>query len=71
MTSEISAKLLELTRYCTENSISVEFLRYGATRNVMEETIVHGVRVVQIEFGKPEDENLLTELTDFLNKIKG
>ena len=70
MTSEISDKLLELTRFCSENQIGVEFLQYGATRNILEHTIIHGERVVQIEIGNPNDEKLFSELTEFLNNLK-
>jgi len=70
MTSEIRDKLLELTKYCTERNISVQLLHYGARKNVMEETYIHGIQTVQIELGNPDDENLLSELTEFLNSIK-
>jgi len=70
MTSEIRDKLLEVVRFCSEKQIRVQFLQYGATKNVFETTVIHGERVVQIEIGRPGDEGLQSELNEFLDTLR-
>ena len=70
MAAEISDKLLEITQFCGKNGISVEYTSYGAQRNVMEQSITHGERSIRIELGKPEAENLLSELNEFLKLLE-
>ena len=71
MTSEINIKLEEIVRKCAENGIKVAFTQYGDQKNCIEETIEMGSRVVQIQIGNKDDENLLDLLSEFLKRIKG
>ena len=70
MTGEINIKLEEIVRICGKNGIKVAFTQHGDQRNCIEETIEMGERVVQIQIGNKDCENLLPLLSEFLKGIK-
>lgn len=70
MASEINDKLLEIIQFCSENKIRVNFTQYRGKRNLIEETIKMGERIVQIQLGDKDDVNLISLLSDFLTTLK-
>jgi len=69
MTGEINTKLEEIVRKCAKNDIKVVFTQYGNQMNCIEETIEMGVRVVQIQIGNKDAEDLPDILSKFLKGI--
>jgi len=71
MTSKISEKAQELVQICMEKHIGVEFVDYEHPENVLEQLTEDDEPVVRLKIGDPENPNLLSELTEFVEKVKG
>ena len=69
--SNVNDILVEITRLCSEKQIRVSFTQYGAQTNKIEETIIHGEKVVEIQIGSPDNLDLNGLLNDYLTTIKG
>jgi hypothetical protein len=70
MSGEVNYKLLEIVQYCSENKIRISFTQHGGKKNLIEETVEMGERVIQIQLGDKDDVNLFSLLSEFLNNIK-
>ena len=70
MTSEISKKAHELVQFCMEKRIPVEFVDYEHKENVMEYLTEEDGPIVRLKVGDPENSNYLSELTEFVKKLK-
>jgi hypothetical protein len=58
-------------RYCAENKIKIVFTQYGNNVNKIEETIIHGERVVEIQIGNFQmEEEVQKVLLNFMMKLK-
>ena len=71
MTSKISEKAQELVQICMEKHIGVEFVDHEHPENVLEQLTEDDEPVVRLKIGDPENPNLLSELTEFVEKVKG
>jgi len=70
MTSEISKKAHELVQVCMEKRIPVEFVDYEHKENVFEQVTEDDGPIVRLKIGDPENSNLLSEITEFVEKVK-
>jgi len=66
MTGEITAKLVEIIQTCAKNNIKTVFTQDGDKDNSINETIEEDERVVQIQIGDPNSDELLELLSNFL-----
>ena len=70
MSSKISVKAQELVQFCMKKHIAVEFVDYEGKENVLECTNENEQPSVSLKIGDPENMNLLSELTEFLDNLK-
>ena len=70
MSIEVSRKLEEIVRICSQKQVRVTFTQYGSKKNSIEETIEMGEGLVIIQLGDQEDPDLPKLLNDFLEKLR-
>jgi len=70
MTSELSKKAHELVQFCMKKHIEVEFVNHEHIENVLEYLTENDNPVVRLKIGDPENSNLLSEMTEFVKKVK-
>lgn len=71
MTQASNDILLEIVRHCSENKIGVVYTQYGNNVNKIEETTIHGERMIEIQIGDSQKEGFNELLQNFLNQLKG
>ena len=71
MAVEVSQKLEEIVRLCSQKQVRVTFTQYGSKKNSIEETIEMGETLVIIQLGNQEDPDLPELLDSFLKKLTG